>query len=197
MPTSKPKRGYFGRFLLLLLGAVAIACSISVALSCEFIGVEEVDVDDSFPDFLYLKTIGIFHYSSALETCAEYEKQFWHSSFNNFFVISQISAIVAPALGLLAWLTVISEVFFCQFYGGFVFYDNAVHCDWKLGSILSISAAAMYYVCSILLCCMPRPNPFLNNEGDEAYINNVGDVEKARRLEDERHTSDSDHTTEH
>lgn len=79
-----------------------------------------MDVDEVFPDSLYLNTIGIFRYSSALETCAEYEKQFWHSSFNELFVTSQISSIVAPVLGMLAWLLVFSEVICCQFYGGFV-----------------------------------------------------------------------------
>jgi hypothetical protein len=76
------------------------------------------------------------------------------------------------------------------------FYDNAIHCEWRLGSILSISAAAMYYICSILLCCMPRPTPCLGNGGDGDGNNNVGDVEKPARTEDERH-SDSDHTTDH
>jgi hypothetical protein len=69
------------------------------------------------------------------------------------------------------------------------FYDNAINCEWRLGSILSISAAAMYYICSILLCCMPRPTPCLGN-GDD-----VSDVEKPARTEYERH-SDSDHTTD-
>lgn len=76
------------------------------------------------------------------------------------------------------------------------FYDNAIHCEWKIGSILSISAAAMYYICSILLCCMPRPNPCIGNGNDGDNRNNAGDVEKAAGTEDERH-SDSDHTTEH
>jgi hypothetical protein len=110
----------FCRFLLLLIGAGAITCSVFVALSCEFIGVEDVNVDDVFPDSLYLETIGIFFYSSDGETCADYEKQFWHSSFNEFFVTSQLSSIVAPALGTLAWLAVFSEVICCQFRGGFV-----------------------------------------------------------------------------
>jgi len=122
-----------------------------------------------------------------VDKCVFYEKQFWNSSFNEYFLTAQFSAIVAPVLGFLAWIAVFSELLCCQYRGsfvvqnilfllafivqwctfflfgqtGFCFHDGAMKCEWKAGSILSIAAGGLYYICSILLCCMPRPNSCL------------------------------------
>ena len=44
---------------------------------------------------------------------------------------------------------------------------STLHCD--AGSVFSITSASMFYVSSVLLCCLPRPDPFQNNldDGDE------------------------------
>lgn len=109
--------------LILAIGAGAIGCSVFSALSCEFIGVEKVQVDDLFPDSSYLTEIGIFYYSSAIESCSLYNTQFIQTSkFNSFFIISQIASLSAPLLGLASWTLVLSELMIscCKFQGSFL-----------------------------------------------------------------------------
>ena len=179
--------------MLLIIGAGAITCSVFAALSCEFIGTKDAIVDDIFPPLT--KNIGIFSYSEAGRSCVNYEGQFFDSQFNEFFLTSQLAAIIAPALGTLAWMMVLTEVVCCRCNCGFVFQNvlfllaflvqwstffifgqtkfcfsnNSIICEWKLGSILSIAAGGLYYICSILLCCLPRPNPCIKGRpvGDE------------------------------
>jgi hypothetical protein len=40
------------------------------------------------------------------------------------------------------------------------FSDGAIDCDLGTGAILSMVAAGTYYMASIILCCMPRTEPF-------------------------------------
>jgi hypothetical protein len=197
MSVSKSKsRGYLGRSIILLLGAGAVTCSVFAALSCDFIGVKNVSVDSIFENHLYVESIGIYGYNMAtIDKCVLYEEQFWKSNYNEFMLTAQFAAIVGPAFGALAWLAVFNELLFCQCRGSFVlqnvlfllafitqwstfflfgqtefcFFDGAMKCDWKLGSILSITAGGLYYVCSILLCCMSRPKPCLGDNREDKY----------------------------
>jgi len=227
---SPPSRGYLGRSILLLLGAGAITCSVFAALSCDFLGVENVNVDPVFPDDLHVDGIGIFSYNMAtIEKCIFYENQFWNSSFNEFMLTAQFAALVAPVFGILAWLAVFSELLCCQYRSSFVlqnvlfllafisqwctfflfgqtnfcFFDGVMNCDWKMGSILSITAGGIYYICSILLCCMPRPNPCLEgrNERSNGNTNNTSsvprDVEKGVSKDSERHGGTQVENTPH
>jgi hypothetical protein len=42
------------------------------------------------------------------------------------------------------------------------FDDNVSDdCSLEIGAILSIVATIIFYLCSIILCCMPRPDPCL------------------------------------
>jgi len=193
-------RSPLSSLLILTIGAGAIGCSILTALSCDFIGVEKVQVDDVFPDSSYLTEIGIFYFSSAIESCSVYNTQLIQSSsFNRVFIASQIASLSAPLLGLVGWTLVLSEVMIscCRFQGSFVlqnslflgaflfqcctflilgqtqfcFFDGTFNCQWGLGSMISIASASLYYFCSILLCCLPRPNAYLDvDSGDEASL---------------------------
>ena len=190
---------FFFSFLLLFIGGGAIACSAFAALSCEFIGTKDAIVDDVFPPLT--DSIGIFRYNTEDGTCFDYEQQFFDSSFNYYFLTSQLAAIVAPAFGTLALISVFCEIICCQtnfllqnllflfafltqwstfFIFGqtpFCFSENSIICQWKIGSILSIAAGGLYYICSILLCCLPRPTPCLS-----------------RRAVDNSQSVDDDHT---
>ena len=96
---------------LLILGitAGALGFSIVAALSCDFIGVENVVVGEAFADAPYLKTIGLFYFSSAtsdVDSCEQYEGQFFHSDFNKWFTSAQIASLLAPFFGLIGWVLV-------------------------------------------------------------------------------------------
>jgi len=194
------RRGYLGRLLILTIGGGALGLSILTALSCDFIGVENVVVtSEAFTDAPYLKTVGLFYFSSAAtERCEQYERELFNSGFNEWFTAAQISSLAAPVWGIFGWVLVLSELLIpcCRFKGSFVlqnvlflaafvfqcctfmllgqtqfcFYDKLFHCAWENGSIFSMTSASMFYVCSILLCCMPRPNPFRDNpyDGDKS-----------------------------
>jgi len=200
MAAYDPRRGYLGRLFILTIGAGAIGCSILTTLSCDFIGVEKVQADDAFPDSSYLKEIGIFYFSSATESCSIYNTQLIQTSkFNRFFIASQIASLSAPLLGLIGWALVLSEVTIscCRFQGSFVlqnllflcafvlqcctflilgqtkfcFYDGTFNCQWGLASMISIASASLYYFCSVLLCCLPRPNAYLDvDNGGKASV---------------------------
>ncbi|CAJ1970529.1 unnamed protein product [Cylindrotheca closterium] len=190
------RRGYLARSIILTIGGGALGCSILTALSCDFIGVENVVVtENAFSDAPYLKTVGLFSFNSAAnESCEHYRTRLLHSNFNEWFTIGQIASLAAPALGLIGWILVLSELLIsqCRFNGSFVlqnvlfiaaftfqcctflllgqtqfcFYDKMFHCTWEIGSILSIIAASMFYLCSILLCCLSRPKHFPNDHDD-------------------------------
>ena len=40
-------------------------------------------------------------------------------------------------------------------------YSVESQCDWGVGSIYSIIAAAIYYFAASLLCYLPRPDPYI------------------------------------
>mmetsp|Transcript_20989 Transcript_20989/g.51580 ORF Transcript_20989/g.51580 Transcript_20989/m.51580 type:complete len:175 (-) Transcript_20989:285-809(-) len=163
---SNSRRGYLGRLLILTIGGGALGCSILTALSCDFIGVENVVVtDNAFSDAPYLKTISLFYFSSAAnDSCEQYGAQLFHSNFNEWFTTGQIASLAAPALGLIGWILVLSELLIsrCRFNGSFVlqnalfmaaftlqcctflllgqtqfcFYDKMFHCTWEIGESL-------------------------------------------------------------
>jgi hypothetical protein len=45
------------------------------------------------------------------------------------------------------------------------FDDNVSDdCSLEIGAILSIVATLCFYLCTIILCCMPRPDPCLRKK---------------------------------
>ena len=96
--------------LILTMVAGALGISILAAISCDFIGVEKVAVvSEAFEDAPYLKTIGLFYFSSAtsdVDSCEQYEGQLFRSGFNKWFTSAQIASLLAPCFGFIGWVLV-------------------------------------------------------------------------------------------
>jgi hypothetical protein len=113
------------RLFVLLFGAVAIGCSVFTVLSCEFF---QMTSATTTPDeFLVDGRIGLFSFQedprSDNATCIHYddvvnfvEKSNW---MKDFWTVAQYASLIAPAIGVIAWLISLGELLWGAFYGSF------------------------------------------------------------------------------
>jgi len=123
----------FTRLYVLLLGLGAIGASVLLLFSCQFFSYKTTDgelsegLETPF-DQLSSASVGLFSFSELTTTdedaifgdqCVKYDD--WQIAGQNvYFSVAQISAIVAPVLGFLAWIQVFFDMFCCRLCGSFV-----------------------------------------------------------------------------
>ena len=103
---------------MFLVGALAILCSVSTTLNCEFLFYTMRNgASNPQPPFDMLPSsyVGLFSYKETPdEQCIRYMHTFLKSTFGQFFQTAMICAVAAPALATLAWFMNLVEFCFCE-----------------------------------------------------------------------------------
>jgi hypothetical protein len=138
VPTCSHRSSFLllhSRIGVFLLGGAGLACSIVVALSCEFFKFDASNEAEFLEPFENMNQayVGIFSYT--LESggkCVDYNENFLDSQFGEMFQAAQVSAVAAPAMALLALLVTLADMLFCSSM-----------CSFLLSCLLFLGACAI------------------------------------------------------
>jgi hypothetical protein len=190
--------------LSLICGGIAL--SVLASETCEFLQFESINNTTNLGSPFEGASegwMGIFRYQvvndngNSDDGCTRYNGRFLNAPTGTL-IASQVCAIIAPCLAVLAAMISASDVLCCRVYGSFIAmsilllaaaavqggtfiifarpsfcYDSAVKCGVGPATYFSGAAAAAFFLSCILLCCSPRPHPCLQKkkstkEDDEA-----------------------------
>ena len=154
----------------------------------------------------------MFNSNSATDGCVAYADLFGQQTAYPSLATAQFCALIAPIFGGLATFACFVDLCVHNFYGSFsiasglfliafgiqagtftlladpafCLEDPELQCETGQGAHLSIAATVIYFICSCLMCCTPRGDPFCYNFGF-----GPGDRDEPRR----RHVTESHKTT--
>jgi len=198
------------KILIILLASAGIVLSIYSSYTCQYLYIES-EILYELEDPPFERWIGIFKYESVhsdeteglfpSERCSLYGK--FLIDFPALFA-SQLCALVAPILALIAVLVSIFELLCCKFFGGFVAtsvlllaaslfqsgtfgiflvdpnfcFRSGGECEIGRGVFYSAFSVISFYISCIILCCGPRPSPCLqhNNERKRRNLSNLSSM---------------------
>jgi hypothetical protein len=111
------------RIGVLLLGGAGIACSVMVALSCEFFKFDASDEADFLEPFANITQayVGILSYT--LEkggTCVDYKNEFLNTQFGEMFQAAQFCVVAAPSFAFVGLMVNLAEMLVCGFMCSFL-----------------------------------------------------------------------------
>jgi hypothetical protein len=112
------------RIAVLLFGGGGIACSIMVALSCEFFkfrASDEAEFKEPFENITQAY-VGILRYTLEGQggECIDYKDDFLNSKYGEMFQAAQFCAVAAPSFAFVAWMVNLAEMLFCSYMCSFI-----------------------------------------------------------------------------
>jgi len=142
-----------------------------------------------------------------VEECSIYENLLNTDAPNEALLASQLCAMMAPGLASIAIFVSIVELICCKFFGSFIaasvvflaaslfqcgtfgifLIEQGICFDSNGCEIVKsvyFSASAIFAFCTscILLCCSPRPRPFLQNNNQVNLDDNTQELLRQREL---------------
>eukprot|EP00529_Nitzschia_sp_RCC80_P028944 CAMPEP_0113467690 /NCGR_PEP_ID=MMETSP0014_2-20120614/14952_1 /TAXON_ID=2857 /ORGANISM="Nitzschia sp." /LENGTH=332 /DNA_ID=CAMNT_0000360021 /DNA_START=125 /DNA_END=1123 /DNA_ORIENTATION=- /assembly_acc=CAM_ASM_000159 len=133
----------------------------------------------------------MFNSNSATDGCVAYADLFGQQTAYPSLATAQFCALIAPIFSGLATFACFLDLCVHNFYGSFAIAsmlfliafgiqagtftlladpafcleDPELQCETGQGAHLSIAATVIYFICSCLMCCTPRGDPFCYNFG--------------------------------
>lgn len=188
------------RILIIFLASTGVVLSALALNDCQFLYFgQEVfsEIDLAFDDQTE-GWIGIFKYevvitnneneeTTSVDECSFYENLLNTDAPNEALLTSQLCAVIAPGLALLAIFVSTIELICCKFFGSFIATSvlflaaslsqcgtfgiflidqglcfDADGCEIGKAAYFSASAIFAFFTSCILLCCSPRPRPCMH-----------------------------------
>jgi len=189
---------YDYRILIISLASAGIVLSFFASNTCQFLyfGSDAFyEIDPSFDDQTE-GWIGVFKYDvitnenrgNTSERCSLYDNFLNMNVPNEALLASQLCAVIAPSLALIAIVISAFELLCCKFFGSFIAASvlfliaslfqsgtfglfliepslcfDSDGCEIGKAAYFSASAVVAFFTSCIILCCSPRPSSCLQN----------------------------------